>query len=193
MSTSKSAPELAREHVTDLASDAGDRASAVSEHARAAGSETVATAGRGVTKVKDETVSQARDLVGQARDQVTAQANTQLGQLGSTMRRLAAELEEMGNHSDHDGMARSVVTEAAQRTHRLADMVEGREITELLEDVRDFARRRPGVFLAGAAAFGVLVGRIGRGVVDSGASRSEPTRSAEPITNAEPTEYGADR
>lgn len=175
--------------MTDLASDSSDRVSEVSEHARAAGSETVATAGQNVAKVKDETVSQAKDLVGQTRDQLTAQANNQLGQLGSTIRRLATELEEMGQRSEHDGMARSVVKDAAQRSHRLADKVEGREIADVLADVRHFARQRPGLFLLGAAGLGVLVGRMGRGIRDAGeseSSQSEPSVSASAIPPSYP-------
>jgi len=170
-STSNSAPGLAREQATGLANSASDRATDVAGHARAAGSETTAAAGRNVAKVKDETVSQARDLMEQARSQVTEQANSQLGQLGSAMRRLASELEEMSRRSDQDGMARSVVDDAAQRVHRTADMVEGRDVSDVLDDVRRFARRSPAAFLIGAAGLGMLVGRIGRGVRDADGER----------------------
>jgi len=36
--------------------------------------------------------------------------------------------------------------------------------------VRQYARRRPGAFLAGAALLGLAVGRLGRGVKDAGGS-----------------------
>jgi hypothetical protein len=43
-------------------------------------------------------------------------------------------------------------------------MLQNREPAELLEEVRSFARRKPGLFLLGAAAAGVLAGRLTSGV-----------------------------
>jgi hypothetical protein len=43
-------------------------------------------------------------------------------------------------------------------------MLQNREPAELLDDVRSFARRKPGLFLLGAAAAGVLAGRLTSGV-----------------------------
>jgi hypothetical protein len=43
-------------------------------------------------------------------------------------------------------------------------MLQNREPAELLEEVRRFARRKPGLFLLGAAAAGVLAGRLTSGV-----------------------------
>jgi hypothetical protein len=49
----------------------------------------------------------------------------------------------------------------------------------VLQAVRDFARRRPGVFLAGAVAAGLAAGRLTRGMTDaarSGGQRPDPQR-----------------
>ena len=45
-----------------------------------------------------------------------------------------------------------------------ADRLQNREPAELLDEVRSFARRKPGLFLLGAAAAGVLAGRLTSGV-----------------------------
>lgn len=45
-----------------------------------------------------------------------------------------------------------------------ADRLQNREPAELLDEVRSFARRKPGLFLLGAAAAGVLAGRLTRGI-----------------------------
>ena len=47
-----------------------------------------------------------------------------------------------------------------------AEFIENRQPSELLEEVRRFARRRPGTFLLGAAAIGFLGGRLTRGIAD---------------------------
>jgi hypothetical protein len=55
-----------------------------------------------------------------------------------------------------------------------AGKLQNREPAELLEEIRSFARRKPGMFLLGAAAAGVLAGRLTSGVKaahsDSGSS-----------------------
>ena len=45
-----------------------------------------------------------------------------------------------------------------------AGKLQNREPAELLDEVRSFARRKPGLFLLGAAAAGVVAGRLTRGV-----------------------------
>jgi hypothetical protein len=55
-----------------------------------------------------------------------------------------------------------------------AGKLQNREPAELLEEIRSFARRKPGMFLFGAAAAGILAGRLTSGVKaahsDSGSS-----------------------
>lgn len=59
---------------------------------------------------------------------------------------------------------------AAQRTRTVASWLGRHTPDDLFSEVRVFARRRPGVFLAGAVITGVLAGRLTRNV---GASRTE--------------------
>ena len=47
---------------------------------------------------------------------------------------------------------------------RLADSLENRRPEELLDDVKRFARQRPGVFVLGALGAGFLAGRVLRNV-----------------------------
>ena len=55
--------------------------------------------------------------------------------------------------------------------HDLAGWLDQRDPGELLDEVRGIARRKPGTFLLGALAAGVVAGRLTRGAVD--ASRSD--------------------
>ncbi|GAB3951736.1 hypothetical protein GCM10027614_54210 [Micromonospora vulcania] len=48
----------------------------------------------------------------------------------------------------------------------------------MLDDVRTYARRHPGTFLAGAAVAGLLVGRLTRGLTASGSDGSAGGGSA---------------
>ena len=76
----------------------------------------------------------------------------------SQLRTVADELQEMAAKGGQSGLATEVAQQAAERIHGAASWLEQREPGDLLQAVRDFARRRPGVFLAGAAAAGLVAG-----------------------------------
>jgi hypothetical protein len=112
-------------------------------------------------RVASEAKSQVQGLVGQATSQVEDQSRTQLGRLAETLRSFGDDLEKMASQSE--GPASGIAHEVADRTRGLSSHLEGREPRELLEDVRRFARRKPGAFLLGALAAGVVAGRLTRG------------------------------
>jgi hypothetical protein len=68
----------------------------------------------------------------------------------------------MADSSD-GGTASSLVGQAAGKAGDVADWLDGRDPGSLLEEVKGFARRRPGVFLAVAAGAGLVAGRLARG------------------------------
>jgi hypothetical protein len=76
----------------------------------------------------------------------------------------------MSQSSEQSGIAGDLVREVASRTRKVASWLDSREPGDLLDEVRGFARRKPGVFLAGAAVAGVLAGRLTRGVAQAGGS-----------------------
>jgi hypothetical protein len=59
-------------------------------------------------------------------------------------------------------VASDLVRQAADRSHSVASWLDGRDPGSLLDEVKTFARRRPGTFLLLAAGAGVLAGRLGR-------------------------------
>ncbi|GAA2087840.1 hypothetical protein GCM10009759_09550 [Kitasatospora saccharophila] len=115
-------------------------------------------------RVAQEALAQARDLLDEARGQVRGQAREQTERLAENVRRLAAELREMAAHGKPDSTAAVAVAQLADGGQRVADRLQRRGPDGLLEDVQDFARRRPGLFLAGAALAGFALGRAGKGV-----------------------------
>ena len=77
-----------------------------------------------------------------------------------------------------EGAAADLIRQATDRTQQMAQSLE-RDPDELLDDLRRFARRRPGVFLAGAVGLGFLTGRFLRAIntsslVDAAKSGAKP-------------------
>ncbi|MFI8345300.1 hypothetical protein ACIF8W_35325 [Streptomyces sp. NPDC085639] len=145
--------------------------------------------------VVGEATAQARDLVGELRTQLTDQAQTQTQRLAENVRRLSQELRELGENGRPDSTMADVARQIADGGHQIAAHVEKRGPDGLVGDLQSFARRRPGVFLAGAALAGFVVARAGKSVSaagsagipsaahddSSGAPSPTPSREAGPV------------
>ena len=110
------------------------------------------------------------DGVRQVSDQVNDQAATQRDRLSQTLRSLGDDLEQMASQGPGSGMATDLAREVSERARALGSHLEGREPGQLLDEARDFARRRPGTFLLGALAAGVVAGRLFRATADGAAA-----------------------
>ncbi|RSS83651.1 hypothetical protein [Streptomyces sp. WAC06614] len=115
--------------------------------------------------VVGEATSQARNLAGGLRDQLQGQAQARTKSLAQNVRRLAQELREMSENGKPDSTMAGVARKMAEGGNRAADRIEQRGPDGLLADLQNFARRRPGAFLASAAVAGFLIGRAEKGVV----------------------------
>jgi hypothetical protein len=153
-----------------VATAAKDQAAQVGQTATQAGGQVARTTKDQAANVVGEATQQARDLIGEARTQVGDQAGAQKGRAVEGLRSVGDELHQMAAQSDRSGLATEVARQAATRAHGLADHLDRHEPTELLDQVRAYARRRPVVFLTGAAVLGVLAGRLTRNLAsdDSG-------------------------
>lgn len=131
-----------------------------------AGRQVASTAAEQAGQVARETRRQARDLVGEARGQATEQARAGQQKAAEGLRSLARELHGMSDGGD-GGPAADLAAQAAGRIDDVAGWLDRHEPGDVLEEVRSFARRRPGAFLLGAALAGVVAGRLTRGAVDA--------------------------
>jgi len=75
------------------------------------------------------------------------------------------------------GPATDLAHQAADKLGDAAQWLEGRDPGSLVEEVRNLARRKPGAFLLGAAAAGVLAGRLTRGAVQASRNDSQSSGS----------------
>lgn len=131
--------------------------------------------------VASEAKTQLHGLLDQTTREVEDQSRNQKNQLAETMRTFGDDLDNMASQGQ-DGMAANLAREVAQRAHSFSSQLENKEPRDLLNDVRDYARRKPGTFLFGALAAGVVAGRLTRGAKaahddNSGGARMSSTGS----------------
>jgi hypothetical protein len=154
MTTDTSTTQQARETASTAADEGRHVAGVATSEARGVASQAAQEA-RGVVD----------DAMGQVRGQLDDQGRQQKDRLAGTLAAFADDLDRMAESGS--GMAADLAREAADRAKTLSRHLDGHEPRELLDDVRRFARQRPGTFLLGALAAGVVVGRLLRGTKDA--------------------------
>lgn len=142
-----------------------DKAAESAQAGKQAAGEVASTAADHAKEVAGTATKQARDLVGEARDQVRTQTVEQHQRAVSNLRSLGDELSTMADSSEQGGIATELVGRAASQAHGVAEWLDGKQPEEILDEVRSFARRRPGAFLLGALAAGIVAGRLTRSTV----------------------------
>lgn len=136
-------------------------------------------------EVAGEASAQVRNVAGELRDQLQDQAETQTRRLAGSVRQLSDELGTMGESGEPSSPATKAVRQIAGRGQDMAARLEDQGPQGLLSDLEDFARRRPGVFLAGAALAGFAAARLGKGAksASNGADANRSDRSAGIVGN----------
>jgi hypothetical protein len=145
---------------------ASEEARSTVEDAKASGQQVAATAKEQAGQVAGEAKGQAKEVLNQARRELADQASSQHQRAAGGLHSLADELENMGSGVSTSGVATDLAQQASSKARELARWLETREPGDLLEEARSFARRRPGMFLAGAAVLGLVGGRLTRGAAD---------------------------
>ena len=174
---------------------ARDEAADVGRQAGRAASQVAHTATDQAKEVTAEARKQAKDLLDQGLGQVRDQASDGQHRAAGQLRSLADELREMSDKANQSGMAGGLVQQVADKAQSVATWLEDREPDDVLDEVRSFARRRPGMFLLGAAVAGVVAGRLTKGAVaaqsdSSNGSQHLDTYYAPPVAAAPPPGAG---
>lgn len=167
MTTAQETASTAIHETGAVAGTAKDEALNVASTATDAAKGVAQTAAQQTGDVVSEAARQARDLVGETRDQVRTQAETQTKRLAENVRSLAGEISGMASRSEQQGPATEVALQLADKTQALAGYLDGTTPEAVLDDLRSFARRKPGLFLLGAAGVGFLAGRLVKGATAS--------------------------
>ncbi|KQZ10981.1 hypothetical protein ASD23_02290 [Agromyces sp. Root1464] len=162
-------------------SSLADDAASVASDAGDAGHRVVDVAKEEGKAVVEETAEQARRLADDVTVELREQAAVQQKRVAGGLRSAGAQFTQMADQSSESGYATDLVREAGRRADDVARWLDARDPGSLVQEVKTFARRRPGAFLAIAVGAGVVVGRLTRALAtppDRGSAATEPRASS---------------
>lgn len=161
--TAKDAAATAKDTAKETAGQAKDQAQRVGAAAAGAAQSVGSTAKEQASTVAADAVGQARELYGQATTQLSEQAGKQQKSAAATLHTFRDDLANM--QGEQSGLAAELVQTVSKSAGRVADWLETREPAEVLDEVRQFAARRPGLFIGIAAISGVVAARAVKALV----------------------------
>ena len=106
---------------------------------------------RGTASLREQLHRLAEALVVEQQERVAAAA----GAVAHGLRHAAGRLEP-----EHQQLVGRYAEDAAAQIERFSETVRRQRLSEVLAQAEGFARRRPGLFLAGAVAGGFVLGRV---------------------------------
>ncbi|WP_216363694.1 hypothetical protein [Subtercola boreus] len=159
---------------------AKDQASQLKDQAVSSGQHVAETAADQAGSVVGEAKVQARDLLGQAQSELRDQAGSQQKRVATGLRAVSDELKGMAESQSDGGIATDLVHQAASRASGIATWLEDRDPGTLLSDVRSYAARKPGTFIAIAAIAGVVAGRLTRSLAGNATDEKAKEQAATP-------------
>ncbi len=157
----RSSTEGAKERAANVAATAKDDASQVTNVTK-----------EGVKDVAHETVDQAlavgsmakdhaRGLVDQTTTQLRSHGDEQAQRAAGGLDQIARQVGSLLDGRPADaGQVRDYAEQLGDKAQKLAEQLRSGGIDGVVEEVTSFARRRPGLFLVGAAAAGFMAGRL---------------------------------
>jgi len=173
----------AAEETKAVAGTVKDQAGAVASTTAQAAGEVKDTAKEQAGVVADETKQQVGNVVNELRGQVSAQSEVQTRRAVGGLRSIADQVRDLAEgKSPQSGQVADFLRQVADRVQRVAGQVESQGPAGLFEQARDFARRRPGGFLASAALAGAAAGRMVKGASAGGSSDSPSTYRPETMS-----------
>jgi ElaB/YqjD/DUF883 family membrane-anchored ribosome-binding protein len=175
----------------ETAGVAKDQAGAVAGDAKQAAGEVLATGKQEAANVAQEAKAQVKDLLGQSRTQLTEQAHAQKENAAKGVRAFSDDLTALAEgRGGTDNSAANLVSQLAGRAQGVAQYLENREPADLLEDVKTFARRRPGAFILIAAATGLVAGRLVRALTAEAKDEKEAETTGPEFAAPAAASYG---
>lgn len=154
---------------------AKQQASDVAGHATQAGRDVAQTAKAETQQVLQDAGQQARQVWDQTRSELTSQSSAQQQRLADGLGSVGRELREMADGGTYNGVASDLARQGADKADELSAWLKDREPGDVVDEIKQFARSKPGLFLAGAAVAGLVIGRMSRGLADDRRDTAQDT------------------
>lgn len=138
-----------------------EQAGAVKDEALEAGARVVDITKEKTGEVVDEAKAQVSDLLHQTQAELREQAAVQQQRVADGLQAVSDELNEMARNSS-GGLAADLVSRASSRTGKVASYLDARDPGSLLSELKSYAARKPGAFIAAAVVAGAVAGRLTR-------------------------------
>lgn len=164
------------ETTTGKTDTAKQEASEVAGTAKAEAGHVLGTAKQEAGTVAREAKYQAKQVLSQSKQKLNDQASTQKQRAADGLRSISDELQSLASKSDSSGFATDLVSQASTKLNDISSWLSNREPGDLLEEVKTFARRKPGLFIGGALVAGVLAGRLTRALTESAKEEHDVNR-----------------
>jgi hypothetical protein len=181
----------AADEARDVASTAAEQGGALVQTAKEDARQIVQTVKERTSGLTGEITAEGRSLVDDTRAQLQSQAQSGVQRVASGIRQVGEQAQALAEGRpdeapqlvDYLYRAADGIYSAADRMFSVADDVETRGVTGVIDDLQQYARRRPGTFLLGAAVLGFGVGRL----VKAEKARNEREQSEEQAANTNGT------
>ena len=146
-------------------------------------------------QVTQQTQQKAGQLADQGRQQVKSQLATQKDQAAERLSPIKTALQETGQQLRNQGQESTgqYADKAAEQVERFSGYLRENDVDQILDEVRNFARSRPALFLGGAAALGFFATRFLKSSSEEGASAGDGSGATPTATTSRATiTYGTE-
>jgi hypothetical protein len=128
-----------------------------------------------VGQVAEQAQQKAKELTSQAQEQAKSAVETRKEQAVEGLEGIAQAFRRTGEslRISEQGTVADYSEQVASQIERLSSFLGERDVDQLLGDAESYARRHPEIFLGGALALGLLVGRF----IKSSGERRELARA----------------
>lgn len=115
-----------------------------------------------IAEVAGQAQGAAEQMTDKAKQQATSQLEGQKGRAVDSLVTVAQALRQTSQHlrEQQQDPVGGFIEQQAERVERVTNYLRARDVPQLVAETQDFARRQPGVFLAGAVALGFIGARF---------------------------------
>ncbi|MGB3735631.1 MAG: hypothetical protein WA964_11785 [Ilumatobacter sp.] len=133
------------------------------EQGKQAAGDVAGSAKNEARSVAQDAKNQAADVLGTARSELRNQAADQAKTLSATLGDIGRQLGDMADNSNEpEAQVAQLTRSAADTLSQRAERIDREGIDGVVDDVKRFARNRPGAFLLGSVAAGFAIGRLAK-------------------------------